>query len=146
MINDLRTESRQRLASRPRPEIALIEVPSALGLHPSGVQDAPTRFRTAAPRSAGARGALKREHVITSDDIVFADDDGVAFVPADRVDEVLDAARAIWHVEREQASRIAAGETLRVQTSFDEYLTRRANDSSYTFRQHLRQIGGAIEE
>ena len=58
----------------------------------------------------------------------------------------LDAARAIWHVEREQASRIAAGETLRAQTSFDEYLTRRANDFSYTFRQHLREIGGAIEE
>lgn len=66
------------------------------------------------------------EHVITSDDIVSADDDGVAFVPADRVDEVLDAARAIWQVEREQASRIAAGETLRAQTSFDEYLSRRA--------------------
>ena len=85
MINDLRTESRQRLASRPRPEIALIEVPSALGLHPSGVQDAPdalreagcisfssppkssasmspriARLRTAATRSAGARGALER--------------------------------------------------------------------------------------
>jgi hypothetical protein len=39
-----------------------------------------------------------------------------------------------------------AGETLRAQTSFDEYLSRRADDSSYTFRQHLRQIGGAIEE
>jgi regulator of RNase E activity RraA len=85
-------------------------------------------------------------HVVTSHDIVFADDDGVAFVPADRVDEVLDAARAIWHVEREQASRIAAGETLRAQTLFDEYLSRRANDSSYSLRQHLRQIGGAIEE
>ena len=41
MINDLRTQSRQRLASRTRPELDLIEVPSALGLHPSGVQDAP---------------------------------------------------------------------------------------------------------
>jgi mannose-6-phosphate isomerase-like protein (cupin superfamily) len=63
--------------------------------------------------------------VITSNDIVFADDDGIAFVPADRVDEVLDAARTIWHVEREQASRIAAGETLRAQTSFDFAHTQR---------------------
>ena len=85
-------------------------------------------------------------HVITTDDIVFADDDGVLFVPANRVDEVLDAARAISQVEREQASRIAAGETLRAQTSFDQYLSRRDKDSSYTFRRHLRQIGGAIEE
>jgi hypothetical protein len=47
--------------------------------------------------------------VITSDDIVFADDDGVAFVPADRVDEVLDAARAIWQVNasRRRGSRPA---------------------------------------
>jgi len=130
MINDLRTESRQRLASRPRPEIALIEVPSALGLHPSGVQDAPDALREAGcisfsspPKSSAsmspriARRVTPRthmlfsygtypsgplrldpqepealssarfgEHVITSDDIVFADDDGVAFVPADRVD------------------------------------------------------------
>ena len=84
--------------------------------------------------------------MITSSDVVFADDDGVAFVPAERVDEVLNAARAIWRAEREQALRIAAGETLRAQTSFDEYLRRRVDDSSYTFRQHLRQIGGAIEE
>jgi regulator of RNase E activity RraA len=77
---------------------------------------------------------------------VFADDDGVVFVPADRVDEVVDAARAIWQVEREQASRIVAGETLRAQTSFDNYLSRRAVDPLFTFREHLRQIGGAIEE
>ena len=40
----------------------------------------------------------------------------------------------------------AAGETLRAQTSFDENLSHRANDSSYTFRQRLQQIDGAIEE
>ena len=85
-------------------------------------------------------------HVITSDDVVFADDDGVVFVPSACVDEVLDTARVIGQVEREQASRIAAGETLRAQTSFDEYLNRRAGDSSYTFRQHLRQIGDGVEE
>jgi 4-hydroxy-4-methyl-2-oxoglutarate aldolase len=37
------------------------------------------------------------------------------------------------------------GETLRQQTAFDEYLTRRA-DPSYSFREHLRRVGGAIEE
>ncbi|MFE4540734.1 hypothetical protein ACFRKB_37655 [Streptomyces scopuliridis] len=39
-----------------------------------------------------------------------------------------------------------AGETLRRQTSFDDYLARRAADPEYTFRRHLRRIGGAIEE
>jgi 4-hydroxy-4-methyl-2-oxoglutarate aldolase len=110
------------------------------GTYPSG----PLRLDPQEPEALSS--ARFGEDVITSDDIVFADDDGVAFVPADRVDEVLDAARAIWQVEREQASRIAAGETLRAQTSSDEYLSRRANDLSYTLRQHLRQIGGAIEE
>jgi 4-hydroxy-4-methyl-2-oxoglutarate aldolase len=132
----------RRLGSAPRQTRAERDRPPALQLW-----NLPCR--TAATRSAEARSPLERtlgEHVITRDDIVFADDDAAVFVPADRVDELLDAARAIWHLEREQASRITAGETLRTQTSFDEYLTRRANDPSYTFRQNLRQIGGAIEE
>ncbi|MEV6369946.1 RraA family protein [Micromonospora musae] len=80
------------------------------------------------------------------DDLVFGDDDGVLFVAADRADEVLAAAARIRQVEREQAARIRAGETLRRQTGFDEYLARRAVDPAYTFRRHLRRVGGAIEE
>ena len=38
------------------------------------------------------------------------------------------------------------GQTLRQQTTFGKYLTRRAAEPSYTFRQHLRQLGKAIEE
>ncbi|WP_443034836.1 hypothetical protein [Streptomyces sp. BE133] len=41
---------------------------------------------------------------------------------------------------------IGTGETLRKQTSFDDYLAQRTADPSYTFRQHLRRTGGAIEE
>jgi regulator of RNase E activity RraA len=85
-------------------------------------------------------------HEVTRDDLVLADDDGVLFVAAARADEVLEAARAIAQVEREQARRIASGDTLRRQTRFGEYLARRAGDASYTFRRHLREVGGAIEE
>ena len=85
-------------------------------------------------------------HEVTAEDVVFADDDGVLFVAADRVDEVLAAARKIGETEREQARRMRTGETLRAQTVFDDYLARRADDASYTFRRHLRRIGGAIEE
>jgi 4-hydroxy-4-methyl-2-oxoglutarate aldolase len=86
------------------------------------------------------------EHAVTRPDVVFADDDGVVLVAADRVEDVLAAARAIQGVEREQARRIAAGETLRDQTAFADYLALRAADPAYSFRRHLREIGGAIEE
>ena len=126
---------------RDTPELREIDVPLfSYGTYPAG----PVRLDPQEPEALSS--ARFGEHVITSDDIVFADDDGALFVPADRVDEVLGAANAIFQVEREQASRITVDETLRAQTSFDLYLSRRANDSSYTFRQHLRKIGGAIEE
>ncbi|MFH8839179.1 RraA family protein [Streptomyces sp. NPDC017868] len=86
------------------------------------------------------------EHEVTAADVVFGDDDGVLFVAADRVGAVLEAARSLFRTEREQARRIRAGETLRAQTRFDDYLKGRAEDPSYTFRRHLRRIGGAIEE
>jgi regulator of RNase E activity RraA len=85
-------------------------------------------------------------HHTGRDDLVFADDDGVLFLAAQRADEVLALARRIQHTEREQARRIRAGETLREQTAFAGYLARRAADPAYTFRRHLRGIGGAIEE
>lgn len=86
------------------------------------------------------------EIIVTKEDVVFADADGVIFVPLQRADEILKAAHAIWETERRQAQTIQAGTKLRDQLRFDEYLVRRSNDPAYTFRQHLRSIGGAIEE
>jgi regulator of RNase E activity RraA len=85
-------------------------------------------------------------HAVTGSDVVFADDDGVVFVDAAQLEAVGDAALAILRKEREQAARIEAGETLRDQTRFAQYLARRADDPSFTFRRHLREVGGAIEE
>jgi len=85
-------------------------------------------------------------HLVSADDIVFGDDDGVLFVAEDRAEQVLKSAHQIWQTEREQARRIRAGHTLREQTAFDEYLARRAADPAYTFRKHLRRTAGAIEE
>ncbi|MFG3041050.1 RraA family protein [Streptomyces sp. NPDC048330] len=99
------------------------------------------------PREPDAlRTARCGAHEVSADDLVLGDDDGVLFVAAARADAVLDTARSIHRTEREQARRIRSGETLRAQTRFDEYLKGRAEDPSYTFRQHLRRIGGAIEE
>jgi 4-hydroxy-4-methyl-2-oxoglutarate aldolase len=84
--------------------------------------------------------------LVTRDDIVFGDEDGVLFVAASQAAGVLAIARQIAEVERDQARKILAGQTLRQQTAFSEYLARRASDGSYTFRRHLRRLGGAIEE
>ena len=83
---------------------------------------------------------------ITSEDVVFADADGVLFAPAQSLEEILSTAQSIGLKERQQAQEIQAGRKLREQLQFDEYLTRRSAEDSYTFRQHLRSIGGAIEE
>jgi 4-hydroxy-4-methyl-2-oxoglutarate aldolase len=85
-------------------------------------------------------------HLVTPDDVVLADDDGVLFLAEEQLTEVLDVARGIAATEREQARRIGAGQTLRDQTAFEEYLARRRDDAGYTFRQHLRRVGGAVEE
>ena len=83
---------------------------------------------------------------VTRDDVVFADDDGCIFVPSDEVEAILQSARSIATKEVRQAEKIAAGEKLSTQLQFQQYLARRKADSNYTFRQHLREIGGAIEE
>ena len=94
--------------------------------------------------------ALSEAHfddfIVTKDDVVFADADGVLFAPGQRVEQILSTARSIWERERRQAQAIQAGKKLREQLRFDEYLARRSVDATYTFRQHLRAIGGAIEE
>lgn len=104
----------------------------------------PTRLEPQAPDATSSARIGSR--VVTADDIAFCDDDGVAFVAADRVEEVLSTARAISEIERRQAERITNGETLRAQTRFAEYLARRSSDSAYTFRAHLRAVDGAIEQ
>jgi len=79
-------------------------------------------------------------------DVVFADDDGVLFVPSDHVEELVSIAHKIRATEREQAQAVANGRTLREQLQFNEYLEKREECPAYTFREHLRDIGGAIEE
>jgi regulator of RNase E activity RraA len=83
---------------------------------------------------------------VDREDAVFADADGVLFAPCQRAEEILSAASIIRQKEQRQAEALRAGTTLREQLQFDEYLAKRDADPAYTFRRHLREIGGAIEE
>ncbi|ANZ14725.1 RraA family protein [Streptomyces noursei] len=126
---------------RDTPELAEIGLPVF-----SYGRCAPGPVRLAEREPDALTSARFGPHLVTADDLVLGDDDGVLFVPAARAADVLDTARAIRETEREQARRIRAGETLRRQTDFDDYLARRAADPEYTFRRHLRRVGGAVEE
>jgi 4-hydroxy-4-methyl-2-oxoglutarate aldolase len=82
---------------------------------------------------------------VSSTDIVVADDDGVLFVSDNDWDAVSAAAAGIVRTEERQAVAIGAGTSLRIQLDVAGYLARKAADPTYTFRQHLRTRGGAVE-
>jgi regulator of RNase E activity RraA len=83
---------------------------------------------------------------VSREDVVLGDDDGVLFVPAARAEDIFALAETIRDTERRQAERIRAGVSLRSQVQFDTYLARRQEVPSMSFREHLRAVGGAIEE
>ncbi|HEY8319707.1 MAG TPA: RraA family protein [Amnibacterium sp.] len=121
-------------------EIRRIGLPVfSLGRIPTGPIDHPVATpRTISPAQAG-------EWTVDAGDVVLGDDDGVLFVPVDRLEEVLGHAERIRDTETAQADRIRGGVSLRDQVRLRDYLARRAGDPEYTFRRHLREVGGEIE-
>jgi regulator of RNase E activity RraA len=112
----------------------------SLGAIPAG----PQRLDT---RSADALGSADvAQWTVTGADLVLGDDDGVLFVPAARAAELFTIAETIRDTERRQADQIRAGVSLRRQLQFDRYLARRDQAPSLSFREHLRDVGGAVEE
>lgn len=83
---------------------------------------------------------------LTSDDVIFGDDDGVIAVPAAKLEELMEITENIRATEHAQADRITSGVTLRTQVRFTEYLAARAHNPELTFRDHLRAASAAIEE
>jgi regulator of RNase E activity RraA len=121
-------------------EIRSIGLPLfSLGSVPTG----PLQVRERPPETIPP--AQVGEWTLDEQDVVLGDDDGVLFVPVERLDAVLDAAEGIRDTERRQAARIREGVSLRDQVHLQDYLEQRAADPSLTFREHLRRVGGEIE-
>lgn len=121
-------------------DIRRIDLPVfSLGSIPTGPLEATERHTDAL---ASARfGAW----TLDASDIVFGDEDGVLFVAAAHVEAVLSAAEQVRDTEWAQAGRIIGGDPLRAQVRFAEFLERRRLHPTLTLREHLQQVGGAIE-
>ncbi|GEM_PF-3723472 len=72
----------------------------------------------------------------------MADENGVLFLPLDRIAE---AAKRYRETEARRLEAMREGRSYRGQTRFTEYLARRQADPDYGFRQHLKGIAAAGE-
>jgi regulator of RNase E activity RraA len=99
------------------------------------------------PRSPSALGSAKfGDLTVTREDVVFGDPDGVIFISIEHTPKVLEVAETIAEREQSQSKNIRGGKSLSEQLQFESYLNARKKAPSLTFRQHLRNIGGAVEE
>ena len=111
----------------------------SLGTCPNGPLE--LRRRTMTALTAASLGPV----TVTPDDHVFADDDGVVVVAGQDLDRVIETAKDIASREGAQAARLLKGELLRSQFDLQSYVDKRHSDPNYTFRDHLKSFGGAIE-
>jgi 4-hydroxy-4-methyl-2-oxoglutarate aldolase len=111
----------------------------SLGALPTGPQRLNAR-----PEDVLGR-AMVGAHVVSPNDFVVADANGVLFLPEDRLDDIIAAAITYRETEARQLEAMRAGRNYRSQVRFDEYMSRRERDGSYGFRQHLKEIAAAGE-
>ncbi len=111
----------------------------SLGALPNGPQRLDTR------RGDVFKSADIGDHIVTASDFVVGDSNGVLFISERDLKTVVEAAASIREVERLQLQEMANGRSLRRQIRFSEYVSKRENDETYTFRRHLQAIEGAGE-
>jgi 4-hydroxy-4-methyl-2-oxoglutarate aldolase len=126
---------------RDTPELLEIGLPMfSLGALPAGPLRLDERHVEA------LRSARVGPWLVGANDVALGDENGVLFVPVERAEEIAAAARSIREAERAQAEQMRGGTSLRAQLQFSDFIARRSSNPALSFRQHLRRIGGAIEE
>ena len=118
-----------------------------IGLPMFSLGECPTGPLRLDPREAGA---LVSAHIdswtVGTGDVAMGDANGVVFLPMAHAEEIAIIARSIRDTERTQAEKMRQGTSLRAQLQFSDFLARRSSNPAETLREHLRRIGGAIEE
>ena len=118
-----------------------------IGLPIFSLGECPTGPLRLDPREAGALASARvGSWTVGPDDVAMGDANGVVFLPMARAEEIATLARSIRDTERAQAGKMRRGTSLRAQLRFSDFLARRSSNPATTFREHLRRIGGAIEE
>lgn len=111
----------------------------SLGAIPTGPQRLHPR-----PKDIVERATVGMQ-IVTPQDYVVADANGVIFLAEERLEAIVNAAAAYRETEARQLKAMAAGRSYRVQTRFKDYLSRRDREAGYGFRQHLKEIEAAGE-
>ncbi|HZY37561.1 MAG TPA: hypothetical protein VFE53_12980 [Mucilaginibacter sp.] len=71
------------------------------------------------------------DEIVTGDDYVFADEDGVTFVHQQYLKTILDTAAELSEKERKQADQIKQGKNLYQQFGFDKFLDLKKTDPGF---------------
>lgn len=82
---------------------------------------------------------------MTVKDFVLGDDDGGLFLPLGRASDIAETATAFLNTKHHQAATMQTGTSLLTRAHSIAILAAHDRDGT-TFRQHLRSIGGEIEE
>jgi len=118
-----------------------------IGLPMFSLGECPTGPLRLDPREAGALVSARIDSwTVGTGDVAMGDANGVVFLPMAHAEEIAIIARSIRDTERTQAERMRQGTSLRAQLQFSDFLARRSSNPATTFREHLRRVGGAIEE
>ncbi len=101
----------------------------------------PARPRRASPADSDSlTWARIGEWKVGTDDFVIADDDGVVFLPIERLEEITASACTIRNSERTQSREMSEGLSLRTRMQFSKFLSDRAQNPKLTFQQHMSSI------
>lgn len=98
-------------------------------------------FARATPPQSSDSGPVRIGDVlVTNEDFVVCDCDGIVFVQQDSLQAVIETATAIQEGETVRTRNMKNGQSIREQLAFADYRARRKTDPSYTWKDHTKSL------